>query len=52
LPEIAAALPQPEELRSITVGGDGATSLTGLLAGLLQMVEGTLQKRATNGHAS
>jgi hypothetical protein len=52
LPEIAAALPHPEELRAITVGGDGATSLTGLLAGLLQMVEGTLQKRATNGHAS
>ncbi len=50
LPEIAAALPHPEELRSITVGGDGATSLTGLLAGVMQMVEGMAKRREVNGH--
>jgi hypothetical protein len=51
LPEIAAAMPQPQELRSINVGGDGAASLTGLLAGLLGMVEG-LGRRNGNGTAS
>jgi hypothetical protein len=51
LPEIAAAIPHPEELRSITVGGDGATSLTGLLAGILQIVEGTLRQRGSNGQS-
>jgi hypothetical protein len=50
LPEIAQALPHPDELRAITVGGDGAASLTGLLAGLLQVVEGTVQRKVTNGH--
>jgi hypothetical protein len=49
LPEIAQALPHPEELRAITVGGDGATSLTGLLAGLLQVVEGVAARKQTNG---
>jgi hypothetical protein len=49
LPEIAAALPHPEELRAITVGGDGATSLTGLLAGVIQMVEGMMQRQVSNG---
>jgi hypothetical protein len=37
LPEIAAALPKPEELRTVTIGadGDGATaSLVGLLASI------------------
>jgi hypothetical protein len=42
LPEIAAAMPKPEELRAITVGGDGASSLTGLVAQLLQVVEGAV----------
>jgi regulator of protease activity HflC (stomatin/prohibitin superfamily) len=46
LPEIAAALPKPDELRAISVGGDGATPLTGLLAGLLQAVEGALKRPA------
>jgi hypothetical protein len=49
LPEIAAALPHPEELRAITVGGDGATSLTGLLAEMMQVVEGVLRRRDGNG---
>jgi flotillin len=48
LPEIAAALPQPQELRSVTVGGDGAASLTGLVAGLLQTVESAV-RRGANG---
>jgi hypothetical protein len=49
LPEIAAAMPHPEELRAITVGGEGAASLTGLLAGLLGLIEGLAQR---NGSAS
>jgi hypothetical protein len=49
LPEIASALPQPQELRAITVGGDGAASLSGLLAGVLHVVEGALRKPAANG---
>ncbi len=47
LPEIAAALPKPEELRSISVNGDGAAALTGMLAGLMQAVEGALKGKAT-----
>ena len=52
LPDIAAALPKPEELRSITVGGDGATAVTGLLAGVMHMVEAAVGKRGTNGQKS
>jgi hypothetical protein len=41
LPEVAAALPRPQELRSVTVGPDGGTAaLTGLLAALLALVDG------------
>lgn len=49
LPEIAAALPKPEELRAITVG-DGTTTLTGLVGQLLHLLDGARQ--ATNGQAA
>jgi hypothetical protein len=49
LPEVAAAMPKPEELRAISVGGDGATSLTGLVAQLMQVVEGALTQAGHNG---
>jgi hypothetical protein len=49
LPEVAQALPKPRELRSISVGGDGAASLTGLLAQLLQVVEGAVAHSGRNG---
>lgn len=42
LPEVAAALPKPDEVRTVTVGGspDGpAASLLGLVAGVMGMVE-------------
>lgn len=42
LPEIAAAMPKPEELRAITVNGDGGASLTGLVAQLMHVVEGAV----------
>ncbi len=42
LPEIAAALPKPEELKAISVGGDGASTLPGLVAQLLAVVEGAM----------
>jgi flotillin len=40
LPEIAQAMPKPDELRSIQINGDGATGVTGLLAQMLQSLEG------------
>lgn len=49
LPEIAAAMPKPEELRAITVGGDGAGSLTGLVAQLLHVVEGAVGNGKSRG---
>jgi hypothetical protein len=52
LPEIAAALPRPEELRAISIGADGGSaSLTGLLAGLLGVVESVLTRRASGNGA-
>jgi hypothetical protein len=43
MPEIAAKLPAPKELRSVNIAGDGAAggtaALTGLVAGLLSLVE-------------
>jgi hypothetical protein len=47
LPEIAAALPKPEELRSISIASDHGgttTSLVGFLASLLQVAEGALKR--------
>jgi flotillin len=45
LPEIAAALPKPAELRTVTIHGDasGANPLLGFLAGLASIAEGTLK---------
>jgi hypothetical protein len=40
LPEIAGALPKPDELRSVSVGPDGATSLPGFVASVMQLVGG------------
>jgi regulator of protease activity HflC (stomatin/prohibitin superfamily) len=48
LPEIAAALPKPEEMRTVSIGGDGggASPLLGFLAGALGLAEGALKKSA------
>ncbi|HVO29222.1 MAG TPA: SPFH domain-containing protein [bacterium] len=43
LPQIASKLPVPKELKSVTISGDGGnatTSLTGLLATVMSLVEG------------
>jgi flotillin len=50
LPEIAAALPKPEEMRSVSIGGDGggAAPLLGFLAGALGLAEDALKKRAAS----
>ena len=47
LPEIAQAMPTPGELRVIQVNGDGATGVTGLLAQMMQSLEGLVH--AKNG---
>jgi regulator of protease activity HflC (stomatin/prohibitin superfamily) len=50
LPQIAAALPKPDELRTIQIGPgqDGATSaLVGLIASVMQGVEGALKRKET-----
>jgi flotillin len=55
LPEIAVALPKPEELRAVNISSDhrGAdTSLAGFLASIFQMAEGTLKRpESANGAA-
>jgi hypothetical protein len=55
LPEIAAALPKPEELRTVNITSDHRgtdTSLAGFLASVFQMAEGTLQRpESSNGAA-
>ncbi|MFO0881747.1 MAG: SPFH domain-containing protein [Gemmataceae bacterium] len=40
LPEIASAMPKPEELKAITIQGDGSAALTGLVVQLLGVIEG------------
>jgi hypothetical protein len=54
LPEVAAALPKPEELRAVTINGDqgGAAPLVGFLAGLLNVADGALRRSAANGTAA
>jgi hypothetical protein len=52
LPEIANALPQPEELRTVSITSDpggAATSLVGFLASVLQLADGALKRPASNG---
>jgi regulator of protease activity HflC (stomatin/prohibitin superfamily) len=49
LPEIAQAMPRPDELRAINVGGEGAATVTGLLAGVTQLVEGLVHRSNGNG---
>jgi hypothetical protein len=54
LPEIAAALPKPAEMRAVSISGDGAGAgpLLGFLAGALGLTEDALKKRtARNGAA-
>lgn len=41
LPELAAKMPQPKELRSVTVGGDGLGSLVSSVQSLLDKVRGS-----------
>lgn len=52
LPEVAQALPKPEELRTVTILGDGGATapLVGFLAGALSLAEDVLAKRATTGN--
>jgi hypothetical protein len=38
LPEIVAKMPKPAELRAVTIGGDGSTTVSGLLAELAAVV--------------
>ncbi len=53
LPEVAAALPKPEQVRSVNIGGDGggAAPLLGFLAGALGLAEDSLKKRAAGNGA-
>ncbi len=53
LPEIAASLPRPEELRAVSIGADGGTagSLLGFLAGILE-VAGSLGKRPAEANGA
>jgi hypothetical protein len=46
LPEIVAKLPKPAELRSVTIGGNDATTVSGLLAELAAVV-GALRSAVT-----
>ena len=49
LPEIALAMPKPEELRVTQINGDGATGVTGLLAQMLQSLEGLAVRHDRKG---
>ena len=51
LPEVAAALPKPDELRMVSINGDqgGAAPLVGFLAGLLNVANGVWRGPETNG---
>jgi hypothetical protein len=51
LPEIAAALPKPDELRVVSVNGEGqAAALVGFLSSVLDALRGH-DRPAANGHA-
>jgi SPFH domain / Band 7 family len=47
LPEIVEKLPKPDELRSVTIGGDNATTVAGLLAELSGIL-GALRSAVTD----
>ena len=53
LPEIAAALPKPEELRAVSIAGDGggAGPLLGFLASALGLAEDVWKKHTANNGA-
>jgi hypothetical protein len=52
LPEVAAALPKPEELRAVQIGPEaGGLSLAGLVASVVQAVEGVARNGQGNGAA-
>jgi hypothetical protein len=56
LPEIAQALPRPEELRTVNISSDGnggiTTGLVGFLASTLSLAEDALKRpRQTNGES-
>ncbi len=54
LPEVAAALPKPEELRTVSITSDqgaGGNALVSFLAGVLGLADGAWkQKASANGH--
>jgi hypothetical protein len=50
LPEIVAKMPQPAELRAVTIGGNDATTLSGLVAELSAVI-GALRSGATHPDA-
>jgi hypothetical protein len=54
LPEIAAALPKPEELRAVNITGDGGGTgpLLGFLAGALGLAEAAWKKRTPSNGTS
>jgi hypothetical protein len=54
LPQIAAALPKPEELRTVSVGADGGGvgPLLGFLAGALGLIEDARKKLAAGNGAA
>jgi hypothetical protein len=54
LPEVAQALPKPDELRAVNITGDGGGvgSLVGFLAGALGLAEDALKKRAHGNGAA
>jgi hypothetical protein len=54
LPEIAAALPKPDELRSVSISGEGSAAgpLLGFLAGALGLAEDARKTHPTSNGAS
>jgi flotillin len=50
LPEVAQALPKPDEMRTVTVGGEGASSLTGVVTQMIQAVEAMANGRKPDPH--
>jgi hypothetical protein len=51
LPEIVARLPKPDELRSVTIGGNDATTVAGIIAELTGII-GALKSAVEDGHST